>query len=121
MAKLKPSENNKSQRKSAGSSATPTFRGKQTPSSKRKAPRFAIAIMAAGQGTRLKSRHPKVLDQIGGQALLQHVIVADTRVVAAQDIYCIVGHEADRVLAAVEHTGIQFVLQPEQLGTGDAL
>jgi bifunctional UDP-N-acetylglucosamine pyrophosphorylase / glucosamine-1-phosphate N-acetyltransferase len=127
MAKLKPSEKNKSQRKSEGPSATPTFSGRQTPSSNRKAarnrnaPRFAIAIMAAGKGTRLKSRHPKVVHQIGGKALVEHVIVAARRVVAARDIYCVVGHEADRVIAAVEHTGIQFVLQPEQLGTGDAI
>ena len=84
-------------------------------------PRFAIAIMAAGKGTRLKSRRPKVLHEIGGQALLLHVIAAARTVVPASEIYCIVGHEAERVQAAVASTGVQFILQPEQRGTGHAL
>jgi bifunctional UDP-N-acetylglucosamine pyrophosphorylase/glucosamine-1-phosphate N-acetyltransferase len=82
---------------------------------------FAIAIMAAGKGTRLKSRRPKVLHEIGGQALLLHVIAAATKVVPAERIYCIIGHEADRVRAAVASTGVQFVLQAEQRGTGHAI
>lgn len=82
---------------------------------------FAIAIMAAGKGTRLKSKRPKVLHEIGGRALLLHVIAAAKQIVPAEHIYCIIGHEADRVRAAVESTGVQFVLQPEQRGTGHAL
>ncbi|MDW5265088.1 MULTISPECIES: bifunctional UDP-N-acetylglucosamine diphosphorylase/glucosamine-1-phosphate N-acetyltransferase GlmU [Acidobacteriaceae] len=82
---------------------------------------FAIAIMAAGKGTRLKSKRPKVLHEIGGQALLLHVIAAAKTVVPADHIYCIIGHEADRVRAAVAPTGVQFVLQAEQRGTGHAL
>ena len=82
---------------------------------------FGIAIMAAGKGTRLKSKRPKVLHEIGGRALLLHVIAAARAVVPADEIYCIVGHEADRVRAAVESTGVRFILQPEQRGTGHAL
>lgn len=82
---------------------------------------FAIAIMAAGKGTRLKSKRPKVLHEIGGRALLLHVIAASETIVPANQIYCIIGHEADRVRAAVAPTGVQFVLQPEQRGTGHAL
>ncbi len=82
---------------------------------------FAIAIMAAGKGTRLKSRRPKVLHEIGGRALLLHVIAAAKSVVPAERIYCIVGHEAERVQSAVESTGVRFVLQSEQRGTGHAL
>src|SRR5881398_2903894 len=82
---------------------------------------FAIAIMAAGKGTRLKSKRPKVLHEIGGRALLLHVIAAAKTVVAPDHIYCIIGHEADRVRTAVEHTGVQFVLQAEQRGTGHAM
>jgi len=77
--------------------------------------------MAAGKGTRLKSKRPKVLHEIGGQALLLHVIDAAKTVVSAGQIYCIIGHEADRVRAAVAPTGVQFVLQAEQRGTGHAL
>jgi len=82
---------------------------------------FAIAIMAAGKGTRLKSKRPKVLHEIGGRALLLHVIAAAKTVVPADHIYCIIGHESDRVRAAVASTGVQFVLQPEQRGTGHAM
>ncbi len=83
--------------------------------------KFAIAIMAAGKGTRLKSRHPKVLHQIGGQPLLRHVIAAAAAVVPPADIYAIIGHEAERVRAAVADTGVACVLQAEQRGTGHAI
>ena len=77
--------------------------------------------MAAGKGTRLKSRHPKVLHQIGGKPLLEHVINSAKAVAPASDIYAIIGYEADRVREAVASSGVQFVLQPEQLGTGHAV
>ena len=82
---------------------------------------LAIVIMAAGKGTRLKSKRPKVLHEIGGQALLLHVIAAARTMVAAENIYCIIGHEADRVRSAVASTGVGFVMQTEQRGTGHAL
>ena len=85
------------------------------------APRVAIAIMAAGKGTRLKSQLPKVLHEVGGKPLLEHVIRAAVGVVPANDVYAIIGHEAGRVRAATEHTGVNFVLQAEQRGTGHAL
>jgi len=77
--------------------------------------------MAAGKGTRLKSQLPKVLHEAGGKPLLEHVIRAALRVVPAKDIYAIIGHEADRVRSAMAHTGVNYVLQPEQRGTGHAL
>jgi bifunctional UDP-N-acetylglucosamine pyrophosphorylase/glucosamine-1-phosphate N-acetyltransferase len=77
--------------------------------------------MAAGKGTRLKSKHPKVLHQVGGRPLLAHVIAAATQVVPAKDVFAIIGHEADRVREAVASTGVNFVLQKEQRGTGHAL
>src|SRR3979490_2762860 len=83
--------------------------------------RIAIAIMAAGKGTRLKSKHPKVLHEVGGKPVLSHVIAAASQVVPAEDIYAIIGHEGDRVREATAATGIQFVLQHEQRGTGHAL
>lgn len=82
---------------------------------------FAVAILAAGMGTRLKSKHPKVLHQVGGRPLLQYVIEAATLLVPAADVYVIIGHEAERVRAAVEASGVQFVLQQPQRGTGHAL
>jgi bifunctional UDP-N-acetylglucosamine pyrophosphorylase / glucosamine-1-phosphate N-acetyltransferase len=82
---------------------------------------FAIVILAAGKGTRLKSRRPKVLHEIGGKPLLAHVVAAAAKVVPAQNIFAIIGHEADAVRAALESTGIGFVLQREQRGTGHAM
>ncbi len=96
--------------KSKGSSPLPT-----TP------PRVAVVIMAAGKGTRLKSQLPKVLHEVGGKPLLEHVIRAALRVVPGEDVYAIIGHEAERVRAATQHTGVNFVLQAEQRGTGHAL
>jgi bifunctional UDP-N-acetylglucosamine pyrophosphorylase / glucosamine-1-phosphate N-acetyltransferase len=83
--------------------------------------RIAIAIMAAGKGTRLRSKHPKVLHEVGGKPLLAHVIAAARQVVHPQDIYVIVGHEADKVQHTVQSSGVQFVLQEPQRGTGHAL
>ena len=83
--------------------------------------RIAVAIMAAGKGTRLKSQLPKVLHEVGGKPLLEHVIRAAVRIVPAKDVFAIIGHEAERVRTAVQHTGVNFVLQAEQRGTGHAL
>ncbi len=77
--------------------------------------------MAAGKGTRLKSQLPKVLHEVGGMPLVEHVIRTAVRLVPPKDVYVIIGHEADRVRAAMEHTGVNFVLQSEQNGTGHAL
>jgi bifunctional UDP-N-acetylglucosamine pyrophosphorylase/glucosamine-1-phosphate N-acetyltransferase len=82
---------------------------------------IAVVIMAAGKGTRLQSRHPKALHEVGGKPILAHVIATATKVVPAQDVFVIIGHEAERVREAVAGTGVQFVLQAEQRGTGHAL
>ena len=106
----------KKKRKNVSVMPSPTRAPGDTPS-----PRIAVAIMAAGKGTRLKSQLPKVLHEVGGKPLLEHVIRSAVRIVPATDIYAIVGHEAERVQAAMRHTGVQFVLQGEQRGTGHAL
>lgn len=82
---------------------------------------FAMVIMAAGKGTRLKSRRAKVLHEIAGQPLLAHVIRAAQQIVSAADIYVIVGHQAENVRAAVAPMGVKFILQAEQRGTGHAI
>jgi len=84
-------------------------------------PRTAIAIMAAGKGTRLKSKHPKVLHEIGGKPILAHVIATAKKVVPVEDIFVIIGHEAERVREAFAGAGVNFVVQAEQRGTGHAL
>lgn len=82
---------------------------------------LGIVIMAAGKGTRLKSSRPKVLHAVGGKLLLRHVIDAAVAIVPAENVRVVVGHEARRVEDAVRSTGVRFVLQAEQLGTGHAL
>jgi len=82
---------------------------------------FAVAIMAAGKGTRLNSKRPKVLHEVGGRAMLLHVIAAAKTLVPSDQIFCIVGHQAERVQAAVAATGVSFVPQPDQRGTGHAM
>ncbi len=83
--------------------------------------KIAIIVLAAGKGTRLKSRHPKVLHQIAGKTLLGHVVAAAMRIVPAEHVFAIIGHEAERVREALQATGIQFVEQLEQRGTGHAV
>src|SRR5215469_1032085 len=108
----------KAKRKASRISSVP--QGIHSPAGSRK-PRTAVALIAAGKGTRLKSQHPKVLHEVGGKALLEHVIRSASRIVPAKDVYAIVGHEADRVRAAMQPTEVNFVLQAEQRGTGHAL
>ncbi len=84
-------------------------------------PKLAVVIMAAGKGTRLKSRKPKVLHRVGGQPLLQHVIASASRVVDPAHIFVVIGHEAEKVRTETAHAGTQFVEQKEQRGTGHAI
>lgn len=93
----------------------------KTQAGKNRQAELAVVIMAAGKGTRLKSKRPKVLHEIGGRPLLSHVIAAASRMVMPEDIYVVIGHEAERVQAAVASTGVRFVVQAEQRGTGHAI
>ena len=81
---------------------------------------LSIVILAAGQGTRMKSARPKVLHQLAGKPLLQHV-VDSSRALEPQQIIVVVGHGADLVQNAMQDQGLYFVDQHEQLGTGHAL
>lgn len=82
---------------------------------------LAIAIMAAGKGTRLRSKRPKVLHEVGGRPLLEHVIAAAAALAPPHQIFTIIGHEAESVAKAVAGTGVVFVTQREQRGTGHAI
>src|SRR6202453_13628 len=82
---------------------------------------FAIVIMAAGKGTRLKTQRPKVLHEVGGKTLLRHVVDAARQIVPPEDIYVIVGHQAELVKASLSGLGVQFIEQTEQRGTGHAI
>ncbi len=76
-------------------------------------------IMAAGQGTRMKSDLPKVLHQVAGRSMVRWVIAA-AREVGATQIMVVVGHGADAVAADLPDD-VDFCLQAEQLGTGHAV
>ena len=79
-----------------------------------------IVILAAGQGTRMRSALPKVLHPVAGQSMLGHVI--DTaRQLQPESIQVVIGHGADAVRQTVAADDLQFVLQTEQLGTGHAV
>lgn len=76
-------------------------------------------ILAAGKGTRMRSKLPKVLHKVGGKSMLQHVIDA-ADIAGASEKIVIVGHEAELVEAMVGEQG-KIALQAEQLGTGHAV
>ncbi len=79
-----------------------------------------IVIMAAGKGTRMKSKLPKVLHRLAGRSLLQHVLDTAARL-GAERIVTITGHGAELVEAAVTAPHLSFVRQMPQLGTGHAV
>jgi bifunctional UDP-N-acetylglucosamine pyrophosphorylase/glucosamine-1-phosphate N-acetyltransferase len=82
---------------------------------------LAIAILAAGKGTRMKSALPKVLQPLAGATLVERVLKS-ADVLEPQRRLLIVGHQADRVRQALSaHTGLEFVLQEPQNGTGHAV
>ncbi len=82
---------------------------------------ISVVILAAGLGTRMRSRMAKVLHRAGGACLLDHVIGAAKGITTPGRIVAVIGHQADRVREEVAHHGIQFQLQTEQKGTGHAL
>lgn len=79
-----------------------------------------IIILAAGQGTRMRSALPKVLQPLAGRPLLAHVIDSAQALEPAH-IHVVVGHGADAVRAAFAGSDVTWVTQTEQLGTGHAV
>ena len=81
---------------------------------------LSVVILAAGQGTRMRSELPKVLQPLAGRPLLAHVL--DTaRALDASDICVVYGHGGDAVRDAFPEGDIRWALQAEQLGTGHAM
>jgi bifunctional UDP-N-acetylglucosamine pyrophosphorylase/glucosamine-1-phosphate N-acetyltransferase len=83
-----------------------------------------VLILAAGLGTRMKSKTAKVLHQLGGKPLISHVC-RTAATLGPRRVFVVVGHQADEVEKAVREElpdGLaSFVLQTKQLGTGDAV
>jgi len=79
-----------------------------------------VIVLAAGQGKRMRSELPKVLHPIAGRPLLAHVLDA-ARTLSPRKTFVVHGHGAERVRAAFAQAPVEWVLQPEQLGTGHAV
>jgi len=80
---------------------------------------LSVIVLAAGEGRRMRSAHPKVLADLAGRPLLTHVL--DTaRDLGAERVRVVVGHRADAVRAILPDD-VEVAVQPEQRGTGDAV
>ena len=82
--------------------------------------KLAVVILAAGQGKRMKSDLPKVLQPLAGRPLLGHV-VSRARALNPSSIHVVYGHGGDAVREALVKEELQWALQGEQLGTGHAV
>src|SRR5450759_1706102 len=81
---------------------------------------LSVVILAAGQGKRMKSEWPKVLQPLAGRAFLKHVIDS-ARQLAPEAIHVVYGHGGERVREALKSESVSWVLQKRQLGTGHAV
>ena len=81
----------------------------------------SVVILAAGLGTRMKSKRAKVLHRAGGLTLIEHVVRAAGAIAAPNHTTVVVGHQADEVRRTLGDSGVRFVAQTEQKGTGHAL
>jgi len=82
--------------------------------------KITAVILAAGAGTRMKSKLPKVLHQVCGAAMVEHVIDVAKEADAYKTVV-VIGHGSDLVEKALKHRDVHFVLQQQQLGTGHAV
>jgi bifunctional UDP-N-acetylglucosamine pyrophosphorylase/glucosamine-1-phosphate N-acetyltransferase len=80
-----------------------------------------VVILAAGLGTRMRSKRAKVLHRAGGLALVEHVVQAARVVTPAKNVVVVTGHQADSVEHLLAPLGVQFARQVEQKGTGHAV
>ncbi|HWQ69960.1 MAG TPA: bifunctional UDP-N-acetylglucosamine diphosphorylase/glucosamine-1-phosphate N-acetyltransferase GlmU [Patescibacteria group bacterium] len=81
---------------------------------------LCTVILAAGQGTRMRSKLPKVVHPVAGLPMIAYVVEA-CRSLQAKRILVITGHQADRVREALGAEAVEFVSQPHQGGTAHAL
>ncbi len=86
-----------------------------------KSSQINVVILAAGLGTRMKSKRAKVLHRAGGLSLIEHVVQAASAIAPANHVTIVVGHQAEQVRALLAPSGVRFVEQTEQKGTGHAL
>ena len=82
---------------------------------------ISIVILAAGLGTRMRSKRAKVLHRAGGMALVEHVVAAARAIAPADRIVVVTGHQAEQVEGLLAPAGVRFARQTEQKGTGHAV
>jgi bifunctional UDP-N-acetylglucosamine pyrophosphorylase/glucosamine-1-phosphate N-acetyltransferase len=82
--------------------------------------RLSTIILAAGQGTRMRSNLPKVLQPLAGRPLLGHVLGC-AAALQADDVCVVYGYGAEAVRRAFPENALRWALQAEQLGTGHAV
>ena len=80
---------------------------------------FKAIILAAGKGTRMKSRHPKVVHKVCGKEMVNHVIDVSKKS-GVQDVVVILGHGSETVKESIPSDSL-IAMQTEQLGTGHAV
>ncbi|MFC8505814.1 bifunctional UDP-N-acetylglucosamine diphosphorylase/glucosamine-1-phosphate N-acetyltransferase GlmU [Streptomyces sp. NPDC057411] len=82
----------------------------------------AVVVLAAGEGTRMKSKTPKVLHEIAGRSLVGHVVSA-ARELEPEDLVVVVGHAREQVRGHLDahYAGTRTAVQEEQNGTGHAV
>ena len=83
--------------------------------------RWSVVVLAAGQGTRMKSDLPKVLHPVCGRSLIDRVLDRAAEIAPSDRVVVVIGHGAERVREAIGPRGVRTVVQSPQLGTGDAL
>lgn len=79
-----------------------------------------VVILAAGQGTRMRSKLPKVLHEVGGRSMLAHTI-STAEQLGAHRIIVIYGHGGELVRESIQHEKVEWVEQKQRLGTGHAV
>lgn len=82
--------------------------------------KLEVVILAAGQGTRMRSSLPKVLHSVANRPLLAHVLDS-ARALRPARIHVVIGHGSELVKDALDGPDIEWVMQQEQLGTGHAV
>lgn len=79
-----------------------------------------VLILAAGAGTRMKSSMPKVLHQVAGVSMIEHILDLCDELNLGSPI-TVIGHEADQMRTALAHRQVKFAVQEQQMGTGHAV
>lgn len=82
---------------------------------------LSIVVLAAGQGKRMHSKLPKVLHDLAGKSLLEHVVNTTLKLESAVSPLIVYGHQGQTIRQRLNHLSVTWIEQAEQLGTGHAV